>query len=81
MSEKHYLFIFQDNIYYDVCATNIKNAVKEVALYYGEASKIFLKCISGYNDDDIEGLIELYNHFAYTSISKVYVIEDVLYSD
>lgn len=81
MSEKQYLFIFQDNSQYVKCAINFKKAVQEAATYYGEATEMFLKCINGYNEDDIKGIVELYNHFAYTPIVKVYVIEDMLYSE
>jgi len=81
VSEKCYLFILQDDSHYVKCAINFKNAVQELAIYYGEASEMFLKCMNGYSEDDIKGIVELYNHFAYTPVVKAYVIENMLYSE
>lgn len=81
MNEKHYLFIFQDESRYDMTSViGIKDAVWEMAKYNGEGSEMLYKCMGGYDSDDIEGIIELYNHFVYNPIIKVYTVEDVLYS-
>lgn len=76
MNETFYLFIFNDNSIYEMnCAVSFKDAVWEMAKYTGNSSDMFCKCLNAYKDDEIDGIIELFNHFcSYDEISKVYVV-------
>ena len=45
---------------------------------------MFCKCLTAYKDDEIDGIIELFNHFCsydYDEISKVYVIDRKIFDD
>lgn len=79
MNKIFYLFIFADNSTYEMnCAVSFKDAVWEMAKNTGNSSDMFCKCLTAYKDDEIEGIIELFNHFCsydYDEISKVYVID------
>ena len=77
MKEVSYLFIFNDNGIYEVnCAVSFKDAVLEMAKNTGNSSDMFCRCLTAYKDDEIDGIIELFNHFCYyDKISKVYVID------
>ena len=77
MKEVSYLFIFNDNGIYEVNnAVSFKDAVLKMAEYTGNSSDMFCKCLNAYKDDEIDGIIELFNHFCYyDKISKVYVID------
>ena len=74
-----YHFIERDDKSYDVCAESFKKAVLNLAHYHGDASELFRKCLSGFGDDDIDGIVELYNHFVYTPIEKIYVVKESIY--
>ena len=77
MKETFYLFIFDDGSTYEMnCAISFKDAVREMAKYTGNSTDMFFKCLNGYESDDINGIIDLFNHFCYYYlISKVYVVE------
>lgn len=79
MNKIFYLFIFADNSTYEMnCAVSFKDAVLEMAKNTGNSSDMFCKCLNAYKDDEIDGIIELFNHFCsydYDEITKVYVID------
>ena len=77
MNEIFYLFIFNDNGIYEVNnAVSFKDAVLKTGEYTGNSSDMFCKCLNAYKDDEIDGIIELFNHFCYyDKISKVYIID------
>lgn len=77
MKETFYLFIFNDNSIYEMNnAVSFKDAILEMAKNTGNSSDMFCKCLNAYKDDEIDGIIELFNHFCYyDKISKVYVID------
>ena len=77
MTETFYLFVFADEGIYEMnCAISFKDAVWEMAKYTGNSTDMFAKCLKGYEDDDINGIIDLFNHFCnYYAISKVFVVE------
>ena len=85
MSKIFYLFIFADNSTYEMnCAVSFKDAVLEMAKNTGNSSDMFCKCLSAYKDDEIDGIIELFNHFCsydYDEISKVYIIDRKIFDD
>lgn len=85
MNKIFYLFIFADNSTYEMnCAVSFKDAVWEMAKNTGNSSDMFCKCLGAYKDDEIEGIIELFNHFCsydYDEISKVYVIDRKIFDD
>ena len=83
MNKIFYLFIFNDGGMYEVNnAVSFKDAVWEMAKNTGNSSDMFCKCLNAYKDDEIEGIIELFNHFCYyDKISKVYVIDRKIFDD
>ena len=83
MNKIFYLFIFADNSTYEMnCAVSFKDAVLEMAKNTGNSSDMFCKCLTAYKDDEIDGIIELFNHFFYyDKISKVYVIDRKIFDD
>lgn len=83
MNKIFYLFIFADNSIYEMnCAVSFKDAVWEMAKNTGNSSDMFCKCLTAYKDDEIDGIIELFNHFCYyDKISKVYVIDRKIFDD
>ena len=85
MKEVSYLFIFNDGGIYEVNnAVSFKDAVLEMAKNTGNSSDMFCKCLTAYKDDEIDEIIELFNHFCsydYDEISKVYVIDRKIFDD
>ena len=80
MTTKHYLFIFSNDNHYDmICGASLKDAVWEMAKDTGEATEMLQKCLRGYDNDDIAGIVGLFNHFAYTTIEKIYIVDEVIY--
>lgn len=78
--EKFYLFTFVDESVYEMkCGISFKDALWEMAKYTGESSELLLKALNGFEESDIDGMVALFNHFAYHSIEKVYIIDEVLY--
>ena len=85
MNKIFYLFIFADNSTYEMnCAVSFKDAVLEMAKNTGNSSDMFCKCLTAYKDDEIDEIIELFNHFCsydYDEISKVYIIDRKIFDD
>ena len=82
MKETWYHFIFDNDTFLDkhgTCETTFKDIIYDLAVYHGDASEMFRKCLNGYDEEDIAGIVELYNHFAYTDIGEIYVIEKAIY--
>ena len=83
MNKIFYLFIFADNSTYEMnCAVSFKDAVWEMAKNTGNSSDMFCKCLTAYKDDEIDEIIELFNHFCsydYDEISKVYIIDKKIF--
>lgn len=77
MEEKYYLFIFDDDSFYEMtCGISPKDALWEMAKYRGEGSDMLLKCLRGYEEDDIKGMVELYN-----TLSNYDVIKEIKCAD
>lgn len=76
MKKVSYLFIFNDNSTYETYgAVSFKDAILEMTQNTVNSSAMFCKCLNAYKDDEIDGIIELFNHFCsydYGEISKVY---------
>ena len=82
MNKIFYLFIFADNSTYEMnCAVSFKDAVLEMAKNTGNSSDMFCKCLNAYKDDEIDGIIELFNHFCYDydRISKIYIVDKKIF--
>ena len=81
MNETFYLFIFNDNGIYEVNnAVSFKYALLKMAEYTGNSSDMFCKCLNAYKDDEIDGIIELFNHFCYyDKISKIYIVDKKIF--
>jgi len=77
-----YLFIFSDDSLYQTSAcTCFKHAIREVLTFLGDYTKLLDKCLTSFEADDIESIIELVDHFTYKTISKIYIIQEKLYDD
>ena len=84
MNKIFYLFIFADNSTYEMnCAVSFKDAVLEMAKNTGNSSDMFCKCLNAYKDDEIDGIIELFNHFCYDydRISRIYIVDKKIFDD
>lgn len=82
MKLTYYLFEFVDGTYYDMtCAVSFKDAILEMSKYTGSGSELFSKCLKGFQGDDIQGMIDIFNHFSTYTIQKIYVVEKLLYDD
>ena len=82
MNKHCYLFVFDDDKQYeaiDVCS--FKTAVWQAAEYCGERSDLFQKSLNGFEETDVDGIIKLFNHFSYVSITKVYEIKSVVWGE
>ena len=80
-NKTNWLFIFNNSSYepeiYETTTNTFKEAILDVANYFNDDSDLFKKCLQGFSDNDIMGLIELLNHFAYEHIIQVYKGESV----
>ena len=82
MKETFYLFEFVDGDLYEMtCAVSFKDAIWEISKYTGSGSELLLKCLKGFQEQDIQGMIDIFNHFSAYTIQKIYVIEKLLYDD
>lgn len=76
----HWLFIMNDDSTYGTTTDDFKAAIVKLADYTGLNSPLFNKCINGFLNDDIEGLIQLFNQFSYYNIEQVYDVKKKLWS-
>lgn len=83
MNETFYLFYFDDGSIYEMnCAISLKDAVWEMAKHTGNSTDMLNKCLNGYEDDDIDGIIDLFNHFChYSTIDKVFIIKRKIFDE
>lgn len=72
MGVKTYLIIFDNDRRYEVNATDVKDAILKTAQYTGDDSDLFKKALKGFNQSDVEGLVELYNHFSCFEIETIW---------
>lgn len=75
-----YLFIFENGETKKISQDTFKKAIFEIAVYVGicrENNDIFKKSLNGFDDEDISGMIELFNHFCSTWDDKIYEIYEV----
>ena len=80
MEEKFYLFVFTDGNSYEMkCGISVKDAMWEMAKYRGVSSTLMLKCLKGFESNDTDDLVALYNHFAITPIERIYIVEHRIY--
>jgi hypothetical protein len=75
-----YLFIFEDDYIIEIPYNkDFKSAILKLANHTGENSELFVKCLSGFNEEDMDGIVELYNHFAYNGINTIYIVQRKIY--
>lgn len=67
-----FAFVFDDKGLYEVKASSFKEAIRQTAKYTGCDSDVFLKSLNGFEETDTNGIIELFNHFSPSAISKFY---------
>lgn len=85
MKEQFYLFLFKGNKTYEMkCSISLKDAIWEMAKYIGTSSDLLRKSLGGFQNEDVSGIIELYNHFVITwedEIEKIYIVEKIIYDE
>lgn len=85
MREQFYLFVFEDDSTYEMtCGVSLKDAVWETAKYNGISSELLQKSLRGFENGDVNGVIDLYNLFVHSPndrIAKIYIVERVLYDE
>lgn len=82
VKETFYLFEFDICDTYEMkCAVSFKDAVWEMAKYTGADNVLLRKCLKGFEGDDINGIVEIFNTFSIPQIVKVYQIEKVVYDE
>lgn len=81
MNEQIYLFVFDDDTTYEMnCGISLKDAVWEMSKYTGNASELFLKALRGFEENDVDGIVALFNRFFYYSIIKsVYIVREKIF--
>lgn len=81
----NYLFVFFDDTFYEADnldkdkPPNFKNALIKAANYLGCDTDLFLKSLNGFEDDDIDGMIKLFNFHSNNIIADIYIIDKKLY--
>ena len=63
----------------NVRVTDFKSAVERVFEYYNGNNDMFFKGIRGFNNTDVDGIIEFHNHFSYHDIYQVFSVADVIW--
>ena len=82
LKEQFYLFLFADDSYYEMtCGISFKDAVQEMSKYTNTSSELFFKALKGFEENDIDDIVQLYNHFSWKTIEKVYTIDKLLYNE
>lgn len=85
-----YLFIVEYGAGYEdfvptssekVKVTDFKSAVERVFEYYNGNNDMFFKGIRGFDNNDVDGIIEFHNHFSYYNIHKVFSFADVIWDE
>lgn len=77
---KEYLFMLDDGTsFIDIKAETLKMAISELSKKTGDDSELFFKALKGFDEKDTDGLVKIYDNFAYDRIEKVYEIANVIY--
>lgn len=77
---KEYLFMLDDGTsFIDIKAETLKIAISELSKRTGDDGELFFKALKGFGENDIDGLVWIYDKFAYCRIEKVYEIAKVIY--
>lgn len=68
---------YDTTVYFESDANSIKDAIIDYAKYTGNLCDLFDKCIQTFDENDIEGLVELFNHFSsFDTIRNIYEIKE-----
>lgn len=85
-----YLFLVEYNDGYDCFVptssemtkvTDFKSAVERVFEYYNGHNDMFFKGMRGFDNTDVDGIIEFHNHFSYYNIHQVFSFVDVVWDE
>ena len=83
--ERHYHFVFEDESCFDTRhALSLKEAVLEASEYTGYNSELFRKALKGFDESDVRGIVDIYNHFTKDrdyNIKTVMLVSSVLYEE
>lgn len=77
---KRYLFVLSDGSLKTVESSSFKDAVEKLALYLDDYTLLFQKAMKGFEESDILGVIELFDHFASKTIDEVFTISETVFS-
>ena len=80
-----YHFVFEDESCFDARrALSLKEAVLEASEYTGYNSELFRKALKGFDESDVRGIVDIYNHFTKDpdyNIKTVMLVSSVLYEE
>ena len=80
MNEQFYLFQFNDDSSYEMtCGISCKDALWEMAKYTNTSSELLHKALKGFGENDVEDLVDLYNHFSWKRIENIYIVKEKIY--
>lgn len=81
MKEKFYLFLFDNGSTYEMtCGISFKDALWEMSKYTGRNSTRLLKALKGFDENDIDGIIDLFECLSVGKrIEAVYIVEKKIY--
>lgn len=80
-AEKYYLFVFGDDSRYEMKrGVSFKDALWEMTKYTGDGSSLFCKALKGFDSNDVEGIIGLYEQFSSNRIEKVYIVSEEIFA-
>lgn len=84
-TEQHYHFVFEDGSSFDIKrALSLKEAVLKASEYTGYASELFRKALKGFDESDVRGVVDIYNHFTKDpdyKIKTVMLVSSVLFEE
>lgn len=81
IKEQFYLFQFGDDSTYEMtCGVSFKDALWEMSKYTGHSSEMLQKALKGYDENDIEGMCNLFEALTWgVQIQAVYIVEKKIY--
>lgn len=78
---KFYLFQFDDDTTYEMtCGVSFKDAIWEMAKYKGYGNERLLKALKGFESNDIDGIVDIFECLSYVQIQNVYIVEKKIYN-
>ena len=80
-----YLFVIDDysgngpDTHIEEGCPTFKDSLVSAFVYYNGKNDMFCKGIRGFGDDDLDGMMEFFNHFSDSKIQQVYILGGVVW--